>query len=67
MLRGFLEKSPTTSISCALLSAGPHSPPAELESPLRGGVIDKPVEEHVELRDLDTQPDALWSFLLFSG
>ncbi|MCA9707997.1 MAG: AAA family ATPase, partial [Myxococcales bacterium] len=50
-----------------LLISGPQGLRAELEALLAGGVIDKPVEEHIVLRDIEAQPDALWSFLLFSG
>jgi hypothetical protein len=39
----------------------------EMETLLQGGVIEKPVDESVALRDLDREPDAVWSFLLFSG
>ncbi|MEZ4294635.1 MAG: AAA family ATPase [Polyangiaceae bacterium] len=34
---------------------------------LRGETIDVSIDDNVALRDIDTQPDALWSFLLFSG
>ncbi|MEM9460101.1 MAG: AAA family ATPase [Myxococcota bacterium] len=50
-----------------MLLEGPQGLRAELETLLVGGVIDKPVEEHIVLRDLHAQPDAVWSFLLFSG
>jgi hypothetical protein len=50
-----------------LLSSGPQGLRAELEALLRGGTVDKPVEEHIVLRDIETNPDAVWSFLLFSG
>ncbi|MEM9457707.1 MAG: AAA family ATPase [Myxococcota bacterium] len=50
-----------------LLSTGPLGLRTELETLLRGDTVDKPVEEHIVLRDLDTKPDAVWSFLLLSG
>jgi hypothetical protein len=50
-----------------LLAAGPQGLRAELEELLRGGTVDKPIEEHVALRDIEADPDAVWSFLLFSG
>jgi hypothetical protein len=50
-----------------LLSAGPRGLRFELEELLRGGTVDKPIDEHIVLRDIETQPDAVWSFLLFSG
>jgi hypothetical protein len=39
----------------------------ELESLLQGREIEKPVDDRVALRDLDKSPDAVWSFLLFTG
>ncbi len=39
----------------------------ELEILLAGGEIDKRIDDRVALRDLDTSPEAVWSFLLFTG
>src|SRR5262249_5263614 len=39
----------------------------ELERLVQGGTIDKSIAESVTLRDLGRQPDAVWSFLLFTG
>ena len=39
----------------------------ELEALLRGDTIEKPVDDRVALRDLGQSPDAVWSFLLFTG
>jgi hypothetical protein len=39
----------------------------EFESLLQGHEIDKPIDDRVALRDLDKSPDAVWSFLLFTG
>jgi hypothetical protein len=50
-----------------MMTTGPHGLRTELEALLSGGTVDKPIEEHIVLRDIDTKPDALWSFLLFSG
>lgn len=50
-----------------LLSTGPYGLRAELEELLRGNMVDEPIDEHTVLRDIETQPDAVWSFLLFSG
>jgi len=50
-----------------LLSSGPEGLRAELETLLRGGTVDKPIDEHIVLRDIEHEPDAVWSFLLFSG
>jgi hypothetical protein len=39
----------------------------ELEALVQGEAIDKPIEESIALRDLGRQPEAVWSFLLFTG
>lgn len=39
----------------------------ELETLLGGGEIEKRVDDHVALRDLDRQAEAVWSFLLYTG
>lgn len=39
----------------------------ELEVLLGGGAIEKPVEEDLVLRRLEQSPEAVWSFLLFTG
>ncbi len=38
-----------------------------MEDLLHGGSIEKPIEENIVLRDVAQRPEALWSFLLFSG
>jgi len=50
-----------------LITTGPPALQAGLEQLLRGETIDAPIDEHVALRDIETNPDAVWSFLLFSG
>ena len=40
---------------------------ADQEILLSGGAIDKAIVEPIALRDVDTRPEAVWSFLLFSG
>lgn len=40
---------------------------AETEALLRGEPVEAILDESIVLRDLDHQPEALWSFLLFSG
>jgi hypothetical protein len=50
-----------------LLLTGPSGAQAELEVLLAGGTIDKRVEESIVLRDLSSDPGAVWSFLLFTG
>lgn len=39
----------------------------DLEELLRGAEIEKRVDESIVLRDVQARPEALWSFLLFSG
>jgi hypothetical protein len=39
----------------------------ELETLLSGGEIEKAVDDHVALRDLDYSPESVWSFLLYTG
>ena len=39
----------------------------EMEELLHGGVVEKEIDENIVLRDVHTRPDAVWSFLLFSG
>jgi hypothetical protein len=39
----------------------------DMQTLLRGGFVTRPIQEHVALRDVDTDADAVWSFLLFSG
>jgi hypothetical protein len=40
---------------------------SDLEALMAGGSIVKPIDEHIVLRDLETHPDPLFSFLVFSG
>jgi hypothetical protein len=49
------------------LITGPAGVRAELEVLLAGGAVDKRIEENIVLRDLSTDPGAVWSFLLFTG
>jgi hypothetical protein len=39
----------------------------QIELLIRGGTIEKAIYEHIALRDIDHNPDSLWSFLVFSG
>ncbi len=39
----------------------------DLEALLRGGSVTKMIDEHIVLRDVRNNTDAVWSFLLFSG
>ena len=40
---------------------------ADLEALIRGGTVTKAIDEHIVLRDVRKNSDAVWSFLLFSG
>ncbi|ETX02274.1 MAG: hypothetical protein ETSY1_04185 [Candidatus Entotheonella factor] len=40
---------------------------SDVERLLQGENIQKRIDEHLSLRDLDHRPDVVWSFLLFSG
>ncbi len=50
-----------------LLVDGGRVDGADLETLLGGGIIDKPVDEHLVLRDVRSSSASIWSFLLFSG
>ncbi len=39
----------------------------EMEALMRGDTIERPINEHMALRDLRDSPDSIWSFLLFTG
>ncbi|MFO0759824.1 MAG: AAA family ATPase [Byssovorax sp.] len=51
----------------SLLVTGPRGVAAELEALLAGGTVDKPIDENIVLRDIDSRSNAVWSFLLFTG
>ena len=50
-----------------LLLRGGNEVSAAMERLLRGESVVLPVQENIVLRQLDDNPDAIWSFLLFSG
>jgi hypothetical protein len=50
-----------------LLLTGPQGVQAGLEALLAGGTLDRRIDENIVLRDLGSRPDAIWSFLLFTG
>jgi hypothetical protein len=50
-----------------LLLTGPQGVQIGLETLLAGGTLDKRLDENIVLRDLASRPDAIWSFLLFTG
>ncbi|MFT3769897.1 MAG: AAA family ATPase [Minicystis sp.] len=50
-----------------LLLGSPGGVRVELETLLAGGTIEVVVDENIVLRDLSSKPEAVWSFLLFTG
>jgi hypothetical protein len=50
-----------------LLTRGGTELKSELESLIKGGTIEKPIEENIIFRDIERKDHLLWSFLLFSG
>ncbi len=50
-----------------LITKGTDDLKADLEELLRGGSVEKTVEEGVVFSDLEKKSDAVWSLLLFSG
>jgi hypothetical protein len=50
-----------------LLSGGGKELKEELEVLIRGETIEKPIEENIVLKDIHTDEDLLWSFLLMGG
>jgi hypothetical protein len=51
----------------SLLSKGGKELKEELEQLIRGETIEKIVEENIVLKDIDSDEDSLWSFLLMGG
>jgi hypothetical protein len=50
-----------------MLSKGGKELKEELEQLVRGETIEKAIEEHIVLKDIETDEDLLWSFLLMGG
>ena len=50
-----------------LLLTGPEGAQAGFETLLAEGTLDRRIDENIVLRDLGSRPDAIWSFLLFTG
>ncbi len=50
-----------------LISKGTNDLKADIEELLRGGFVEKTIEEGIVFPDLDKSPDAIWSLLLYSG
>ncbi|MCX6583628.1 MAG: AAA family ATPase [Candidatus Aminicenantes bacterium] len=50
-----------------LLSRGGKELKEELEQLIRGEVIEKTIETNIVLKDIDSDEDTLWSFLLMGG
>jgi hypothetical protein len=51
----------------SLLSRGGKELKEELELLIRGETIEKAIEEHIVLKNIETDEDLLWSFLLMGG
>ena len=51
----------------SLLSRGGKEPRKELEQLIRGESIEKPIDENIVLKYIDTDEDSLWGFLLMGG
>ena len=66
-LRPYWVSTGSSEIVRELIFSGPEGLQAEMEILLGGGDVDKRVEESIALRDVARSPDAVWSFLLFSG
>ncbi len=50
-----------------LIAKGTDDLKADIEELLRGGVIEKTIEEGIIFPDLEKSPNAIWSLLLYSG
>lgn len=50
-----------------LITKGAEDLKADVEELLRGGVVEKTIEEGIVFPDLEKNPDTMWSLLLFSG
>lgn len=50
-----------------LIARGTEELKADVEELIRGGIIHKTIEEGIIFSNLDKNPDAVWSLLLFSG
>ncbi len=50
-----------------LIAKGTDDLKADIEELLRGGIIEKTIEEGIVFTNLDQSPSAVWSLLLYSG
>ena len=50
-----------------LITQGTEDLKADIEELLRGGIVEKTIEEGIVFSSLEKNPDAVWSLLLFSG
>ena len=50
-----------------LIAKGTDDLKADIEELLRGGIIEKTIEEGIIFPDLEKNPNAIWSLLLYSG
>ncbi|MCX6990148.1 MAG: AAA family ATPase [Chlamydiae bacterium] len=50
-----------------LIAKGTDDLKADIEQLLRGGIVEKTIEEGIILTDLEKSPNAIWALLLYSG
>lgn len=50
-----------------LITQGTEDLKADVEELLRGGIVEKTIEEGIVFSNLEKNPDTIWSLLLFSG
>ena len=50
-----------------LIAKGTDDLKADIEELLRGGIVEKTIEEGIIFPDLEKSPNAIWSLLLYSG
>lgn len=50
-----------------LISQGSDDLKADVEELLKGGIVDKTIEEGIVFTDLEKNPNSVWALLLFSG
>ncbi|QTA83102.1 AAA ATPase-like domain-containing protein [Desulfonema limicola] len=65
--RPFWVNTASTDIIDKLATRGGREVREEIGILLENGVIEKPVYDSIVMRELDTQDNLLWTFLLFSG
>lgn len=66
-LRPYWVNTSDNAIVRQLLSQGSDELKMELEILVRGGILDKPINEDIVYREIESSAKSVWSFLLFSG